>query len=489
MNEPYMRNVEAFYRDRLPPDARVETIDDPISLLTWNRLDIAIKLAWLTHKDLSTSAFSTLYAEHLRFFSLGTFVEPDNPAKNTLETYFDAFEAIKRSIGEQGFDPALSVIPLAVDGSILNGSHRVACAIHEGSNVAAVRVPIEPARYDWNFFHQRGMSPMLLDAAASQFIKFAERTYIALLWPRSASMHKEIAGKFERVIYKKTVWLGRNGIHNLLSVCYRNEPWLGSRSRNYPGIPGKLAEIYSDKEPLRVVAFQANTLDEVRELKERIRSSMNHGKHAIHITDSESETKSLSALLFNANGINFLNFGYPNRFSSMEAKLNAIREFAVTNAVPLERIIADSGMTLALYGLRPANDVDVLLDSRAGHSIEYLPGIESHDSELCFHGTSADDLVHNPNLHFTFDGIKFVSVSQVRAFKQRRLDTKDKTDLALISTIAEPNRITSSIVRARSMLYFRLSRLKASARRAAGTIARTLGMYESLTRLTRRRQK
>lgn len=66
---------------------------------------------------------------------------PTDQWKKTTDDYLSAAKALFRSMAETGFDPKHAV-PLDLDGELLNGSHRTACAL--ALDIAAVPVvPME----------------------------------------------------------------------------------------------------------------------------------------------------------------------------------------------------------------------------------------------------------------------------------------------------------------------------------------------------------
>jgi hypothetical protein len=110
-----------------------------------------------------------------------------------------------------------------------------------------------------------------------------------------------------------------------------------------------------------------------------------------------------------------------------------------------DNFVIDTGAAIALAGLRPLTDVDLVLDKRAsavgvGRGARLLLdscGEGRQRSKACrhtygshgpdtvwfaFHKVgSAAELVHDPSLHAYCFGLKFVVPRQVLAYKQRRL--------------------------------------------------------------------
>jgi len=65
--------------------------------------------------------------------------------KHSAEDYLRSAEALFRSMGEKGFD-SKHAVPIDPDGELLNGSHRVACALALGIDETPI---VSMARKVW----------------------------------------------------------------------------------------------------------------------------------------------------------------------------------------------------------------------------------------------------------------------------------------------------------------------------------------------------
>lgn len=315
--------------------------------LTANRFDLAFKLSYLedlnSGKDVSQSL--KYYQEHIKVFSLGSYVEPGNKNKNSIEKYISTFNSLNDDIKHNGFNGNKSQIPVARDGSILNGAHRLSVCLYHGQSFNVKVYDKEPANFDYKYFLNRGMSSECLDYGALNFVKNTEDIYIALLWPRFQISDSDLFDLFNEVIYEKKIDLNYNGAHNLLATAYRGENWLGDEHANYPGVINKLYGCFSNisrKKTVRVVAFKCDSLEKVLKIKECYRGIANIGKHSIHITDSSEEAIELAEICFNDNSIQFLNDGMPRRNLSL---VNSI----LSTTKDKQRILS-SECSLILFG-------------------------------------------------------------------------------------------------------------------------------------------
>ncbi|MES9901329.1 MAG: hypothetical protein ABW168_01445 [Sedimenticola sp.] len=404
-------------------------------LLTYNRFDLSFKLILLEMMGYEVKFAKDIYREHIRAFSLGEFIEPGNARKNSIEKYCLEFEDVFKDINDNGFDNKKSIVPLSKNGSIANGSHRVASAIVLGKKVDCTRLETNDHIYDYNFFYKRNVPKKYLDVAASKFVEYADDVYIAIIWPTAVGHDKEIDKIITNVVYRKEVKLNSNGAHNLISQIYHGEKWLGTVENDFRGSKDKLVECFKTFGPVRVIAFQADNLRDVLNIKRRVRDIFQVGKHSIHITDNKREAVRVSSVIFNDNSIHMLNYSSPNKYMSTHASIGKINSFALKNNLSHKDFIVDSSMVLSVYGLREARDIDLLCSNNEVDTI--YESINLHDDELRHYPENKHELIYNPEMYFYFYGIKFMSFSCVYNMKKNRNEVKDVNDIKMMEALIE----------------------------------------------------
>ncbi|TFL16370.1 hypothetical protein [Jannaschia formosa] len=419
--------VEPFLLRRMaagPADLGVHRISPGLS---WNRLDLAIKRAFLESLDSRPSeAAGRRYDAHIEAFSLGEMREPGSEGKAGAEAFRACFKEILRSFEAEGFDPKRSLVPLASDGTILNGAHRTAAAMHLGSEIVGVKTGLEPCVYDYRYFRARGMSDADLDAAVTDYVRFSPNAAIALLWPAAEGREAEVEGVLGPLVYRKKLALTPRGARNLMSQVYADEPWLGPADQDHPGIDRKMLPCFAGAGGLRVLVIDLPPERDRVALKDEVRGLFGVGKHSIHITDDHAEALDLARLLLSPNGVHMLNQAMPNRFPEVRKMVEAFRTALDQCAIPTDAVAVDSGMVMGLYGLRAPSDLDYLARTPGPRS----DAIEWHDGRR--HGVPVADLLHDPRYHFYYWGLRFVSLSQVAEMKARRLAGQDAEDVIRI---------------------------------------------------------
>lgn len=448
-----LKRVEPFFIDSLlQPSYEIKIIPSKL-LLTHTRFDLAFKLLYIEMLEKDVAFANYVYKEHIRAFSLGSYQEPGQEDKSSIERFYSTFNEIFADIKSKGFDSSKSLIPLSENGSIANGAHRVASAIYLNKEIASVKIDTNDHIYDYRFFYKRNVAIELLDVAATKFVEYADNVHIAFIWPAAHGHDQQVENVIPNIVYRKDVKLAPNGAHNLLSQIYLGEPWLGSVENNFSGSKGKLAECFKTFGPVRVVAFLAPSLDEVIVIKEKVRNIFDVGKHSIHITDTKEEAVRLARVIFNDNSIHFLNHAQPNKYQKTHRRLAKFRTFISDNHMDTEDIVLDGGIVLSLYGLRNASDIDYL--AAKALSIEYNDEeLECHDEELKYHDEGKNELIYNPKYYFYFNDMKFISFDQVYRMKNNRNEIKDKNDCKLMESLIESNQFKKIKGKIKQNVYY-----------------------------------
>lgn len=426
-----------------------------IALLTWNRFDLAFRLFYLDMRKKYPQLADALYREAIRVVTQGTFKESDNPAKSSYTTFVSEFTRLAAEIKTHGMDPAISLIPLSKTGTIVNGSHRVAASIHAQKMVYAVQTEEPEMVCDYHYFFSSKTSAAILDRIAKTFISYAPNTYVAFLWPSGKASLKKSIAQFSRVVYQKKIQFTAQGAFNLLVELYKHMDWAGNLQNGFAGINLKLVECFPTLDEVVVIAFQADSLEEVRQIKERIRAIHNIGFSSVHITDTHEEAIHISKLLFNENGVHFLNYANLFKYTPWET-LTELKKLLAERAIDPADVLIDGSTLLALYGIRKSSDLDLLTTNP---SLQHTANADIHDAELKYHGQDKPTLIYDDRFYLEYDGLKFVSFNQLYAMKTTRNDPKDRVDIQLMKAYIEKNswkRLTIQLKQA--VFYINLKR-------------------------------
>ena len=410
-------------------------IVDAKQLLTYNRLDLGFKLFFLDVWEYYPSLAKEIYKEDIRAQTIDSFIEPDTPEKNSFEAYLDDFINTYESIASEGFDHHTSLIPLASDGTIRNGAHRVASAIALGEKVAVKKQQLPSISPDFTVYHERNVDERITEIAVNKFIEYANDVYIAFLWPSGKAHLEKTQSLIDNVVYRKKISLTYKGAFNLLFELYKHMDWVGSEGDGWFGLKQKLTECFPSLNGLVVLAFQGSSLEEVREIKEKIRDINGIGFSSVHITDTKEEAIEISELIFNDNGLHFLNFGDPRVYCSsvyLENLANRVEQSSIDS----EKFVLSGSFLLELYGLRKSRDVDCLCALSEKNGLLKL-GIDIHDSQLEYYQADKNRIIYDPRYYFIYRGIKIVSFDQLYKMKCVRGEQKDLIDSRRMEALVE----------------------------------------------------
>ena len=426
---------------------------DSSELLTWNRLDLGFKLFYLDNLTNNNSLALEMYKSDIGCQTMGAYKELGNDNKNSFNVYIKEFKKIYNSIKENGFDKNKTILPVTDSMSIINGSHRLASAIHLNKNISYVRLSSANMICDYTNYHKKNIPIEHIENAVNTFLEYSSNSYIAFLWPSGKKNEKKSISKFSEIIYKKELRLTPTGAENLLIELYKHMDWVGKEENGYPGVKKKLIECFPIFQPFTVVVFQSANIDKVREIKKAVREVNGIGFSSIHITDTKQETIDISKLLFNNNGLHFLNYARPYKYVSELNKLKLFKMFLDENNLNYSDTLIDSGLALSLYGLRKCADIDYFVSDSS--RIKVLSrDIEEHDSELKYHLVEKKELIFNPKYHFIYNRLKIISFEQLYKMKINRNDKKDNNDCRVMNSLIINNGFLYKINKLRQILFY-----------------------------------
>lgn len=471
--------VEAFIEVRLKQPCYEVFTQDAVKLLTYNRFDLGLKLAYLAYKEILPELATEIYNQDIRSQTLGKFEEYGNEEKSSFEVYLDHFDKTFNNIKKNGFDESKTLIPLSHKGCMLNGAHRISSAIFLDKTVACVKTELDEISPNYQYFIDRNVPKDILDIGAISFCDYAENVYLAFLWPSGRQNYNQTEFLFPNVVYKKNIKLKANGALNLLIELYKHMDWLGSAENDFLGAHQKLMECFTDFEGFTIILFQCATLEKVQEIKKQVWDINKIGFSSVHITDTKEEVNRISRLVFNQNGLHFLNYAQPYKFNSTMLMVESLRPLGKDQ---LYHLVLDGSMTLSVYGLREARDIDYFSDK----AIFFPKGnfeLEPHDSQIEFHKVQKQALIYDPKYYFEYLGVKFVSFKQTYQFKQNRNEIKDKNDCQMMTALIEKNSFSYFIANFKQKIFYKKLIIKSRFRSLVFKVLKVTGSYELIRKM------
>lgn len=456
------------------------------TLITKHRIDLIAKWKYIEYKEkgYDLTFIKELYTAHIEAFSLGTFIEPGNDNKNSIEKYFHDFDFLINDIKCNGFDENISIIPVGSNNVIINGAHRVAIAAYYDLKVPIIRFNNISVSYDTKFFKDRLLDEKYIDFLVNEYCKIKENVYVACVWPKAkGSLQREkmnfLINKSCEVIYKKNVKLNYEGLRNLITQVYSEQDWIGCIGNGFSGAQNKVNACYEKSEIVTVYVLECDNFKKIVELKKNIRDIFQIGKNSIHITDTKFKAIRLVNLLLNNNSVNFLNTGKPYYDKNFNRMLIDFKKKLIDHNFSLNEFIIDSNSILAMYGLREANDIDFMTIAKEFKIIEN-DYIENHHDNIEFYQTSIDNLVLNPKNYFVYNDLKFVTLDVFRLFKKNRNEKRDQLDLKLIDSSVKRK------INLRLSFYkqsIKIRRIVRNKKNKIVLVLRKIGIYDGLKSL------
>ncbi len=279
-------------------------------LLSPLRFDLFAKLYYAKHRhDDSTQAYR-VYMEHIKAFNPDG-REPGRDDKTSFEDFKNTFDSLLDYFKDNDFDESKSIVPVSKDGIILDGAHRVAALAYYDKEVTIARfddvVPV--CQFDFQYFKERGLSQEVSDMIANEVLLWIPDCFVACLWPKMGDDKKKqlaverIKG-FSTVFFEKRLHCSLSSFGTFIAKVYQRQSWVGSEKNGFAGAMDKALNCYDTNKNIDFVFFQSDkTLDVILELKEEIRNLFLYGKHSLHITDNDEETKDIAYYVLSKEGL------------------------------------------------------------------------------------------------------------------------------------------------------------------------------------------
>ena len=466
------------------------------SLFDYRRFDFGAKLLYIDHyiKGLDMTYAREVYSAQVKAITAGSNSEKGNDDKNSLEDFIKTFEYLILDIKENGFKADKSLIPIDASGYVMDGAHRLCCAAYFNIDVTVIKFKEWTVNYqtDWTFLEKNFLEEHYLDALALEYCNWHDNLFMACIWPRSISLPKEkrkadeyIASK-TRIVYKKKVRLNSKALHNLLMQIYSHMDWIGNVENKFAGVEAKIQEVYFNGiDSVEFYLLQADSYQTVFNMKQEVRKIYNVGLSSIHITDNNRETRQIADLIFNPNSLYHLQNATPDKYAKSFNNMLLLKKILTENKLDLRNYVIDSSMSMAIFGIREAGDLD-FFTTDGDEEKELIKNIshcilECNDKYLSLHKHGLKDMIYNPENYFVFYEMKFLTLSNVAYFKQKKGENKDKNDVKLIAAFLSDNffnRTFSKFLRLRYELSIKRKMLKNRMYKVIVYILKKTGMYD-----------
>lgn len=418
----------------LPIQDAHETYQLPASsLVCAARFDVLSKYIYakLWRRNVAAEWRSKVYFESQNIFG---FKEGDASGKDSHADYINGFEDLLNSVKRNGFT---GFLPVGAGDVIIDGVHRLGAALAFNREVPVIKFDVEPARYDYKFFLERGLDAEVADAMALEFCRLSPNMVIAVVFPIAKGKSREVQSilkEYGQVAYEKQVVFSEIGRHNLIRQLYRNEAWLGKDGEITSGLRHHVEKRFVNNLPVTFYFLVSRDVATLKEAKSRIRALFDLQNDSIHINDTYEETLRIAEQVLTPNSLHFFNHAQPWLSPKFSGMFKEYQQEVKHQGLDKDSLCIDSGSVLAVYGLRDTNDLDYMhFDGMLSRG--FNSNISDHNAELTHHIAPLGDLLFDPRNYFYYDSMKFLSLQALRGMKERRNEAKDIKDVLLIDSV------------------------------------------------------
>ena len=419
---------------------------EPRDLLTPWRFDFAAKhiYARLRENGVDSDWGRFVYAFHLSIWN-GFF--EDAPRKVSEADFLEAFHRIIDATRQATGRGLRSPVPLVRNGAPLDGAHRIVAALLLDKSVACIKtdVNLDLVDYDHRFFESRAalagfaQASDIFDAMALEFCRLLPNIAIAVKFPAAKGRDDEvdrILSEHAAIFYRKAVTFENDGPVHLMRVLYEDEPWLGTYETDFDGARRKAGSCFHRRRPVQFFLLAYADQGELVQAKARVEGLFGRSNQSMHITNTRGEALRVAKLAFSNSSIRFVNARSLQEMPAFYQLLSAYRN-ALACVEDTDDFCIDGSAVMAAYGIRDCAEIEYIShgDRQLNAGSDALIGYHKEYGEH-YPGKTLDDIVFHHCNHFYLNGMKFVSLGNVREWKRARDEPEDQVDVAFIDAWA-----------------------------------------------------
>ena len=279
------------------------------SLLSVHRFDLYAKLFYARNREDNQELAREVYLEHIKAFNPDG-REPGRTDKVSFDDFIQAFDGLLDYFRDNEFDATQSIVPVSSDGIILDGSHRVAALAYYNKEITIAKFEgVAPVcQFDYLYFKKRGLPQNISDTIAKEIMCWMPNCWVACMWPRMGTENQKTSAidaltNLSVPFYHKSIEVNLSSLTLFIAQIYQKQPWVGTEANHFAGANDKAVHCYTRGNKLDLFFFASNkSLEEILEVKDRIRELYPYEKHSIHITDNNEETNDIAFLALTKQG-------------------------------------------------------------------------------------------------------------------------------------------------------------------------------------------
>jgi len=265
------------------------------------------------------------------------------------------------------------------------------------------------------------LSKNYIDELIRVFISLDDQMYVAICGDSSAEIIKRVEEelqKYSLISFIKEVPVTAEGKKQWIRLQYAHESHWDERNMshymNHPfhglRIPGSKISLFFFK--------KKNIHFNIRDLKESFRSKLEKEFPHVHFPDEHREVKWMADAAYNQNSLNWMNNAsdkFPENFKILLPEYKK----EIANRNDSDTFCLDTGMVLALHGIRDTSDIDFISCGKTEKPI-VNHRMESHDSQYENYDRTSQDIIEDPHSHFHYKDVKFCTLNEIQKLKTYR---------------------------------------------------------------------
>lgn len=376
--------------------------------------------------------------------------------KRNPHDFQSAFEETYSSVVQNGFLPAHAIPVVLEKGSgqvwLKNGAHRSAIAIALGlDSIPVYCVNGSTRKWDWRFFHRRGLPRSFIDAAVYHFLHNTQDVFMLNIWPSGLQAMEKLGVQLSKVLEVLRRNSGKVMYWKDVSLNFAaHSMYVHMAYGNTGGLAQKQNQTYVSNYSMMCIFV----LFRDRKIAQKARKEVRSLVHLVtekkidntYMTTRQEDLLLLSRQILFSNALHYMNFSSAEgKVACRQASINlaSMKSLRTTEATPgmplhVDHFSVDGGSVLNFYGLRPRTKCDLIYDNQLQVTNCKVCGEEIGIRDIgtrrfWYENVSIEDILYNPqNVGYCY-GLKFVALKQVLSRKEALYEeSKDALNMELL---------------------------------------------------------
>jgi hypothetical protein len=420
--------------DKLPLE-EIHSVDvvSPVDLLSPERFDLLADMIYAKYHRLKV-AKNWRNRVYLDCKKITKSEESVRSSGNTIVKDQSEFDNLLDHMKDMDGPKSGIYVPISDERIVINHAHQLAAAHIFHQPIHAIQFQYHPNEFDYGYFQENGLSQDILDGMALTYSNLCSHMFVIVVFPIARGKDDEIEhlmSEYGYVAFQKEVSFTKLGKYNLIQLLYASMHWIDPDGDITYGVCHHVEHRFWQDNPVKFYFLIFDDPSKILEAKERLRASFDLKNFSLHINDTHDETISIAEQILTPNSVYFMNHAQPWLCKRTLRLLKEFKEEIRRQGLERDHFCLVGDSVLAVFGLRNVKHIDFLYmgDSSA---LDFDSRFRVINEEVPLEQDSIGDLIFDPNNHFYFMGLKFISPSRFSEIKNRENSLKNFIDQGLI---------------------------------------------------------